>query len=146
MTTTAELQGSVTADGASTSYYFEYGTSTSYGSKSSSGRVGGAATSTPVSVSVSGLHPATSYVFRLVASNSAGTSYGLPQYLTTAASSCVTDEQTVTSAGQTVQNQQQAISLQRMNIAATEAGQSIDPATLAQDRAAVTQDKLTVAL
>ncbi|HLN06514.1 MAG TPA: efflux RND transporter periplasmic adaptor subunit [Acidimicrobiales bacterium] len=142
-TTTAELQGSVSPNGAQATYYFEYGTTTSYSSRTTSGTVG-AGTSTPVAVSVSGLDPATSYIFRLVASNSKGTSYSLPQYLTTATSSCVTDQKTIASDEQTVQNQQQTIQLQQANVAAIEAGQALDPVTIAQARAAVTQSQLTV--
>jgi len=144
MTKTAELEGSVSPNNGDTTYYFQYGTTTSYGSRTASGTVDGGASQVQVSAPVSGLEPATSYIFRIVAYNSTGKSYGLPQYVTTATSSCTTDRQSVTTDEQTVQNQQRAIALQQANITATEAAQKLDPATIAQDRAAVTQDRLAV--
>ncbi len=69
----ATLGGLVLTGAQSTAYFFQYGTSRSYGSATSIGRVsadGG------VSAAVSNLSSATSYHFRLVAINSSGTSYG----------------------------------------------------------------------
>jgi hypothetical protein len=69
-----ELRGSVDPYGLDTHYRFEYGTTTSYGTSvpvpdadagSSEGFV-------PVAQQVTGLQPATTYHFRLVATNSAG--------------------------------------------------------------------------
>jgi len=80
----ATLTGSVDPNGHSTSWYFEYGTSTSYGSKTSSRSAGSGTGSQPVSVTVSNLTPGTTYHFRLVVSSSAGTVNGADASLTTA--------------------------------------------------------------
>ena len=81
--TSAKLNGSVTPNGASTSWYFEYGTSTGYGSKTSVGSAGSGTGSSSVSTTVSSLAPGTIYHFRLVATNTSGTSTGADQAFAT---------------------------------------------------------------
>ncbi len=80
---TATLSGRVDPRGRSTSYYFEYGTSTSYGTKTSSSSAGSGSSEVAVSKSVSGLKPGTVYHFRLVATSSGGTANGADVTLTT---------------------------------------------------------------
>jgi hypothetical protein len=80
----ATLQGSVNPNGEPTSWYFEYGTSTSYGTKTSVRSGGSGTRATNVSVSVSGLAAGATYHFRLVASNSTGTTTGNDVSFTTA--------------------------------------------------------------
>ncbi|MGD8774061.1 MAG: hypothetical protein PVF44_02005 [Syntrophobacterales bacterium] len=75
----ATLNGTVKPNGSSTSYYFEYGTTASYGSVTSSADAGSGASDIPVSADISGLDPETTYHFRIVATNSYGTSYGSDQ-------------------------------------------------------------------
>ncbi len=72
----ATLNGTVNPNGVSTTYYFEYGTTTSYGSTTSSTDAGSVTTDVSVSAGIAGLAPSTTYHFRLVATNSGGTSYG----------------------------------------------------------------------
>jgi hypothetical protein len=60
---------------AGASYHFEFGPASSYGFSSASGILQGDDT-TNVSVAVTGLAAGTTYHFRAVASNSAGTAYG----------------------------------------------------------------------
>ncbi len=72
----ATLSGSVNPDGLGTNYHFEYGTSTSYGSSSPAGALPAGRTALPVSMTVGGLKPGTTYHYRLVASNADGTSDG----------------------------------------------------------------------
>jgi hypothetical protein len=74
--TSARLNGTVNPNGSSTSYYFEYGTTTSYGTQTSSGNVGSGTTASNVSAVVNGLTPFLSYHYRLVATNSLGTRWG----------------------------------------------------------------------
>jgi hypothetical protein len=74
--TTATLTGSVDPKGLTTSWHFDYGTTTSYGSKTPSKSAGSGNGATAVSAAISGLAPATTYHFRLVASSSAGTADG----------------------------------------------------------------------
>ena len=70
--TTATLRGTVTPNGLSTTWWFEYGTSTSYGSKTSSQNAGAGASAASVSTGVKSLKVATTYHYRLVAQNSSG--------------------------------------------------------------------------
>lgn len=69
----ATLNGSVNPNGVATSWFFEYGTSTAYGSTTSSKNAGSGANSVPVSAPLSNLTPGTTYHFRLVAKSSVGT-------------------------------------------------------------------------
>jgi phosphodiesterase/alkaline phosphatase D-like protein len=78
--TTARLNGSFEGTNQATTYYFDYGTSTSYGSRiplapaeESAGTTTG---TTPMSLVVSGLKPDTTYHFRVVAKNELGISPG----------------------------------------------------------------------
>ena len=81
--TSARLNGSVTPNGLSTTWYFQYGTSTSYGSKTSSHSAGSGTTAQKESVAVSNLKRTTVYHFRIVASNSSGTTVGADRTFTT---------------------------------------------------------------
>ena len=81
-TTTATLNGTVNPSGSSTNYYFEYGTTLSYGSRTAEPAWGGqtcfgasagsGSGATARSANVSGLTPNTTYYFRLVACWSVG--------------------------------------------------------------------------
>lgn len=72
----ATLHGSVDPNGRATSYYFEYGTSTGYGSRTSTQKAGSGSNSVAVSASVSGLQSGRTYHFRLVANSDGGTTNG----------------------------------------------------------------------
>jgi hypothetical protein len=72
----ATLTGTVDPNGHSTSWYFEYGTTTGYGTKTATPSAGSSVGARPVSVAITGLTPGTTYHFRLVATSSAGTSPG----------------------------------------------------------------------
>ena len=67
--TSATLNGTVNPAGAATDRWFEYGTSTSYGSKTTTVAAGSGSANDAVSAAVSGLAPATTYHYRLVAKN-----------------------------------------------------------------------------
>jgi len=81
--TSARLNGTVTPNGLSTSWYFQYGTSTGYGSRTSSHSASSGTNPVAVSSSLSGLKAATIYHFRLVATNSLGTTLGADQSFST---------------------------------------------------------------
>lgn len=59
-----------------TKYYFEYGITTAYGSKTAETSVGSGGEFVAVSAPLAGLAPGTSYHYRLVATNSRGTTIG----------------------------------------------------------------------
>ena len=70
-------------NGLDTSYYWQYGTSTAYGQQTPAKDVGSGTDVVSTSTVISRLQPSTSYHYRLVAENSAGTSYGYDYTLTT---------------------------------------------------------------
>jgi hypothetical protein len=74
--TSATVNGTVNPEGASTNYYFEYGTTTSYGSQTSMAGAGSGTGDVKVSTSIGPLVPDTTYHYRVVATNSAGTTLG----------------------------------------------------------------------
>jgi hypothetical protein len=85
-TTSANLNGSVNPNGLTTTAYFEWGTSTSYGNNTWAppGNCGRGTTKIGVGpFYIDGLNPNTTYHFQLVAINSAGTKYGGDQTFTT---------------------------------------------------------------
>ena len=81
--TTATLRGQVTPNGLSTTWWFEYGTSTSYGSKTASHSAGSGTSARAVSAGITRLAAAKSYHFRLVAQNPSGRVFGLDRLFTT---------------------------------------------------------------
>jgi hypothetical protein len=77
--TSATLNGTVDPNGSPTTYHFEYGTTAAYGSQSPDAHASAGA----VWADLTGLSAATTYHYRLVASNAAGTSVGSDQTFTT---------------------------------------------------------------
>lgn len=83
--TSARLNGLVTPNKTTTTYHFQYGTSTAYGATTTSTTVAGNAAKT-VKAHVTGLLPSTTYHFRIVATSAGGTADGADQTFTTSAS------------------------------------------------------------
>jgi phosphodiesterase/alkaline phosphatase D-like protein len=81
--TYATLNGTVNPNGAATTYYFQWGTTTAYGATSGSHSAGSGTIAAAVHVTASHLTPGTTYHYRLVASNSAGTTAGIDRTFTT---------------------------------------------------------------
>ena len=75
-TNSARLNGSVDPNGESTTFYFEFGTTTSYGTRTATTSAGSGNSPSNHSVTISGLAGGTTYHFRLVASNASGTTLG----------------------------------------------------------------------
>ena len=102
----ATLNGTVNANGDSTTVEFEYGTDTSYGTTVTAAESPVTGTSnTSVSYALSGLTPNTTYHYRVVGTSSGGTSNGDDQTFTTLpdAPTVTTDAATsVTSGGATL--------------------------------------------
>jgi alpha-tubulin suppressor-like RCC1 family protein len=84
----ATLNGKVNPNGPDAHYHFEYGTTTAYGSSTPEGDAGFGTSAVPESAKVV-LYPSTTYHYRIVASNWAGTSYGADKEFTTSAASTV---------------------------------------------------------
>jgi phosphodiesterase/alkaline phosphatase D-like protein len=87
--TSANLNGAVTPNGQATSWYFEYGTSTSYGTKTAVKSAGSGTSSVNVSASLTRLRTETTYHYRLVATNASGTTFGGDRTFSTALSPVV---------------------------------------------------------
>ena len=82
---TATLSGTIDPSSDDTTYFFEYGKTSSYGSRTSKVDLGSGSSATPVSAIVTGLEPDTTYVFRLVATNGSGAADGAEETFVTAA-------------------------------------------------------------
>ena len=78
----ATLKGSLNPHGLSTTFHFQYGTTTSYGLTTAPQTQTGD-TFRPVSAHINSLTAHTTYHFRIVASNTAGTRFGSDRTFTT---------------------------------------------------------------
>ncbi len=83
-TSSARLNATVNPNGSNTTCFFQYGLSTAYGSATSAQDVGQGTAAVPVCALTAGLAENTPYHFRIVAWNTAGTSYGTDQTFVTA--------------------------------------------------------------
>jgi hypothetical protein len=84
---TATLNGVVNPNGAATKYHFQYGTTTSYGNTTAEVSVGEGTTNLEEAKSGLYLAPETTYHFRIVATNTNGTTDGSDEVFKTAAKS-----------------------------------------------------------
>ncbi len=83
--TSGKIRGSVNPNGQATTYYFEWGTSTSYDHETAHRDAGSGKNSITVDETIADLTPGTTYHYRLVAQNPSGTSYGSDRTFTTTA-------------------------------------------------------------
>jgi YD repeat-containing protein len=74
-----KVTGSVNPNGAWTTYYFEYGKTTSFGSQTATGEAGNGRAVVGAEATISGLQPNTTYFYRLVATNEKGTTRSYTQ-------------------------------------------------------------------
>lgn len=81
--TTATLTGRVNPRGLSTTYYFQYGTTTAYGSRTPTTAAGKGTANVAAAAQIGGLGPNTKYHYRLIAHNSDGTIAGNDRTFTT---------------------------------------------------------------
>jgi hypothetical protein len=79
----AKLNGTVDPNGEATNYYFEFGTTTSYGTRTAVGNAGAGTRGGGASATITGLAGSTTYHYRIVASNTTGTTLGADQTFTT---------------------------------------------------------------
>ncbi len=101
-TTTATLNGTVNANGSSTTVTFQYGLSTSYGTTVTADQspVTGS-TDTAVSKAITGLTNGLTYHYRVVAVNAGGTTYGADMTFTAGATPPTATTNTATAVGTT---------------------------------------------
>jgi multidrug efflux pump subunit AcrA (membrane-fusion protein) len=148
LTKTATLTGTVNPNGSDTKVRFEYGTTAAYGLETPLVDAGSGSDATQVSAPIAGLKPDTTYLFRVVATNAAGTSAGIGQVMSTAASACVADATAITNAQQIVTDQQTSVATAQSSLTQTQAtitaSSTPSATTIAQDQAAVTQAKATL--
>lgn len=85
----AVLNGTVNPNGQSTTYFFQYGTTTAYGLQTNPGHAGNGNSVVAVHSNITGLTPGTTYHYRLVAQNATGISNGADQTVTAGPSSQV---------------------------------------------------------
>ena len=83
-TTSATLNGTIDARSLATTTQFEYGTTTAYGSQPPV-QAADSSSPAPVSAALTGLQPATTYHYRLVASSGGGSAQSADRTFTTAA-------------------------------------------------------------
>jgi uncharacterized repeat protein (TIGR01451 family) len=81
----ATVNGSVNPQGAATTWYFQYGLTTSYGSYTPTNTLPAGTSAVALSAALSGLFSGTPYHYQLVASNGAGASLGGDAQFTTVA-------------------------------------------------------------
>ena len=81
--TEAELNARIDAKGTPTTFYFEYGTSEEYGSSTPEVSAGSGVAFVSKSAALTGLAPGTLYHYRVLATNSYGTTYGADQTFST---------------------------------------------------------------
>lgn len=72
----ATLNGSINPNGAATSVYFQWGTNTDYGNTTTTQNILAGVNNVAVTANITGLTVGTTYHYRVVATNSAGTTYG----------------------------------------------------------------------
>lgn len=82
-TTSATINGSINPNGSASTYRFEYGKTTAYGTSTPAVGAGSDSAVHAVSNTLSGLEALNTYHFRIVGSNTAGASYGVDQSFST---------------------------------------------------------------
>ena len=100
---TVSLAGSVNPNSAQTAVVFEFGPTLSFGSITSTAIAGSGSSDVQITGSLSGLTSGTTYYYRLVATNSVGTTFGAVSSFTTTGAPSAPDAVTlpVTSTGDT---------------------------------------------
>ncbi len=81
--TGATVEGTVDPENAETKYYFEYGPTTSYGSKTAEASAGSGTANVEESKPLTGLTASSTYHYRVVATNSQGTTDGADKTFST---------------------------------------------------------------
>jgi hypothetical protein len=88
--TNATLNASINPGGLPTSFYFQYGTTSNYDSRSTTTSLDAGVNTVFTNLTLSGLFPLTTYHFSVVASNSFGAGFGSDQSFTTLTATNIT--------------------------------------------------------
>jgi len=89
-TSSATLNGTINPEGVAASWYFQYGLSTAYGTKTPVMNLAASSNYSNVSVAISGLAPHSTYHYQLVVTSTAGTTLGADGTLATGLSVTIT--------------------------------------------------------
>jgi HlyD family secretion protein len=143
-TTSAVLNATVNPNGASTTYYFEYGTTAGYGTSSNTATLTSSNVASQVSATITGLSANTTYLFTIVATNSVGTSTGTGVTLSTAKTSCSLDSAAITSDQAQVNSDENQITQDQSNITVQELAVKVDQANMKVSSSSITADKSTI--
>lgn len=142
-TTTAMLNATINPNGSPTTYYFQYGTTASYGVETPIVSVASTTNSAQVSMEITGLSPNTTYLFQVVATNTTGSAEGGGVTLTTPETSCFTDNQTITTdstkltTDQTqISKDQSAITVQGLSVQIAQQNAKASPTAVRRRRVA----------
>ncbi|MGA8296304.1 MAG: peptidoglycan-binding protein [Acidimicrobiales bacterium] len=138
-----EISGTVNPNGASTSYFFRYGTTAVLRLSTPSENLPAENAPFDISATLQGLTPNTTYLFVLVATNAAGTTTGIAQSFTTDASSCAQAETAIHEDGQAVTQARDALDAARTNASSAVAAAQQQ---LVADRASATYARRSLAL
>jgi hypothetical protein len=79
----ATIRGSINPRGAPTAFYFRYGTTKSYGTRTGTGDAGAGTKAVSVSAPLTALRPNTTYHYQLIAFSTAGTTHGVDRIFKT---------------------------------------------------------------
>jgi hypothetical protein len=88
--TSATVSGAVNPKGAATQYFFQYGHTTAYGSRTAAANAGAGTKNVSVSAAIGSLQPNTTYHYRIAATNASGTTFGADRRFTTSKASTIT--------------------------------------------------------
>lgn len=77
-TSSAQLNGTVNANGLNTTYYFQYGETTNFGSTTNVKNLQSVSNSSTVNEVITNLNQGKTYYYRIIATNSSGTTFGTP--------------------------------------------------------------------
>jgi hypothetical protein len=147
--TSETLAGTVNPGGLDTTYWFEWGRTGSFGHDSQVDNAGAGNSQISVSDIAGGLEPDATYVFRLVAKNSLGTSLGTTETFQTAQSSCVAEDKVVSEDTTALSTANDALSSDRLSdgssVASDETTLSADEQSLSAAEAALAADEARAA-
>jgi hypothetical protein len=133
--TSETLSGTVDPGDLDTTYYFEWGTTSSFGSQTATADAGDGTSPVPVTATISGLQPDTTYGFTLVATNADGSSVAPAGTFATAESSCVAETKVISEDDQAIIQDKDALAADEVN----------NKSTLAQAESTVATDRASVA-